>query len=82
MYIKLTLPLVSELPSDTHLAAVVFHQCGGHIDVVPCAKILSGFLKNGAAMLDSLCPPGKLHVLNVNLRRKYNTEKPVNGHVH
>lgn len=75
--------LVPDLPIDTDLAAVVFHQCGSHIDMVPCANVLSGFLENGAARLDPLCPPGKLHVLNVNLFTMNDMEphQPINCHI-
>lgn len=35
---------------------------------MPCPDVLSGFLKDGATGLDSLCSSGELHVLDVNLR--------------
>lgn len=55
----------------TDLAAVVLHQGCCHVDMVTRAQILSGLFEDGAARFDALCPPGKLHVLNVDQGRVY-----------
>lgn len=66
------------LARGSHLAAVVLHQGSGHIDMVPRTSILSGLLEDGAAHLNTLCPPGKLNVLNVNLERSHNDQNQIN----
>lgn len=51
----------------SYLAAVVLHKSSGDVHVMPCAKILSGLLKDGAARLDAFSSSGKFHVLDIDL---------------
>ncbi len=51
----------------SYLAAVVLHKSSSDVHMMPCAKILSGLLKDGAARLDAFSSSGKFHVLDIDL---------------
>ena len=49
------------------LGAVVLHEGGGGVGVVPRAPVLTGLLEDGASGRRALCPTAELHVLDVAL---------------